>query len=74
MNVTERFLKYVGYDTESDPASTTTPSSLKQLTLAKALVEEMKEMGIQDAYVDTYGIVYGYITGYEWQGYQAKNH
>ena len=61
MNVTERFLKYVGYDTESDPASTTTPSSLKQLKLAEALVEEMKEMGIIDAYVDTYGIVYGTI-------------
>lgn len=61
MNVIERFLNYVSYDTQSDPCSETTPSSTKQLKLAQALVEEMKTMGIQDAHVDAYGIVYGSI-------------
>lgn len=61
MNVVERFLKYVNYDTQSDPMSSTTPSTMKQLTLANALVEEMKAMGIQDARVDEFGIVYGSI-------------
>lgn len=61
MNVIERFLNYVSYDTQSDPDSDTTPSSAKQLKLAQALVEEMKSMGIQDAHVDACGIVYGSI-------------
>lgn len=61
MNVIERFLNYVSYDTQSDPDSDTTPSSAKQLKLARALVEEMKAMGIQDAHVDESGIVYGSI-------------
>mgnify|MGYP000553223882 FL=1 len=39
MNVQERFLHYVSFDTQSDEHSQTTPSSLKQLKLAEALVE-----------------------------------
>lgn len=61
MNVVDRFLKYVSFDTMSDPSSDTVPSSKKQLVLAKELVEEMKELGIQDAHVDEYGVVYGWI-------------
>lgn len=61
MAVEERFLKYVSYDTQSDPNSTTSPSSKKQLKLAEVLKEEMLEMGIVDAHVDEYGIVYGSI-------------
>ena len=61
MNVQERFLHYVSFDTQSDEHSQTTPSSLKQLKLAEALVDEMKAIGIQDAYVDEFGIVYGTI-------------
>lgn len=61
MNVVERFLKYVSFDTMSDPNSETVPSSAKQLVLAKTLVEEMKEMGMEDVHVDEYGIVYGWI-------------
>ena len=61
MNVQERFLNYVSYDTQSDANSQTTPSTLKQLKLAEALVDEMKAMGISDAYVDEFGIVYGTI-------------
>lgn len=61
MNVQERFLHYVSFDTQSDEHSQTTPSSLKQLKLAEALVDEMKAIGIKDAYVDEFGIVYGII-------------
>lgn len=61
MKVEERFLEYVKYDTQSDEHSLTTPSSLKQLQLAEYLVNEMKDMGIDDAYVDEFGIVYGTI-------------
>ena len=45
-SVTERFLKYVSFDTKSDEFSDTCPSSAKQKLLGAALVEEMKEMGI----------------------------
>lgn len=63
MNIEERFLKYVSYDTQSDEYSNTTPSTLKQLDLAKELVKEMLEIGISDAHLDEYGIVYGTIKG-----------
>lgn len=61
MNVTERFLKYVGVDTTSDPESGTVPSTQGQLVLAKMLVEEMKEMGLKDVACDEYGYVFGTI-------------
>ena len=63
MNIEERFLKYVSYDTQSDEYSNTTPSTLKQLELGKVLVKEMLEIGIDDAHLDEYGIVYGTIKG-----------
>ena len=59
MKVQERFLKYVTFDTQSDENSQTTPSSLKQLKLAKYLVDELKNIGVTNAYVDEFGIVYG---------------
>ncbi|HBB29056.1 MAG TPA: peptidase T [Clostridiales bacterium] len=61
MHVSERFLKYVSFDTESNPESSTVPTSEKQKDLAKFLVEEMKAIGIKDAYMDEYGYVYGTI-------------
>lgn len=61
MNVVERFLKYVSYDTMSDPLSQSAPSSQKQLVLAQELVKEMQAIGIQAAHVDDNGIVYGWI-------------
>lgn len=63
MNIEERFLKYVSFDTQSDEYSNTTPSTLKQLELGKELVKEMLEIGITDAHLDEYGIVYGTIKG-----------
>lgn len=63
MNIEERFLKYVSFDTQSDEYSNTTPSTLKQLELGKELVKEMLELGIKDAHLDEFGIVYGTIKG-----------
>ena len=63
MDIEERFLKYVSIDTQSDEYSDTTPSTLKQLDLGKELVKEMLELGITDAHLDEYGIVYGTIKG-----------
>ncbi|HRH64537.1 MAG TPA: peptidase T [Bacteroidia bacterium] len=54
----QRFLKYVQIDTQSDPNSPTQPSTEKQKNLAKVLVEELLEMGIKDAHLDEYGYVY----------------
>ena len=61
--VTERFLKYVSFDTMSDETSETCPSSARQKLLGAALVEEMKEMGISDAFMDDNGYVYGTVPG-----------
>lgn len=57
----ERFLKYVSYDTQSDSSSGTHPSSSKQFELGKLLVEELHELGINNAYIDEYCYVYAYI-------------
>ena len=61
--VTERFLKYVSFDTQSDEFSETCPSTEKQKLLGAHLVEEMKEMGIADARMDEHGYVYGTVPG-----------
>lgn len=56
-NVIERFLKYVKYETKSDEASETVPTTQGQLVLGKALVEELKNIGMQDVSVDENGYV-----------------
>ena len=61
--VTERFLRYVSFDTKSDPDSPTCPSSSKQKLLGAAIVEEMQAMGIADAFMDANGYVYGTVPG-----------
>ena len=48
----KRFISYVTVDTESDPNSETTPSSIKQWDLANALVEELKEIGMEEVTID----------------------
>lgn len=63
MNVTERFLKYVSFPTTSCEENECCPSTSGQLTLAQALVEEMKAMGIRDAKVDGNGYVTGTVPG-----------
>ncbi len=59
MELIKTFIKYVKIDTESDANSSSVPSSAKQFDLAHILVEDMKEIGIQDAHVDEFGVVYG---------------
>lgn len=61
MNNIERFLKYVSFDTQSNPYSNTSPSSNSQFDLGNYLVNELKEIGIDNAYIDEYGYVYAYI-------------
>lgn len=61
MNIQDKFLKYVSFDTQSDPKSMTAPSSSKQLVLGNYLVSEMKSIGVDNAQIDKYGIVYGTI-------------
>ena len=61
--VTERFLKYVSFDTMSDEFSETCPSTGKQKLLGAELVKEMQEMGIADAFMDDNGYVYGTVPG-----------
>ena len=56
--VLDRFLDYVKIDTQSDPFSKTQPSTMKQFDLARVLVKELQEMGINDAEVDEHGYVY----------------
>lgn len=68
MKAYERLLKYARIWTTSDEESTTSPTTSRQFDLAKQLVEEMKEIGIEDAYMDEFGYVYGHIPatpGYE---------
>jgi tripeptide aminopeptidase len=61
MKIENRFLKYISFDTQSDPYSTTSPSTSKQRDFAEFLVEEMKILGLTDVRLDEYGIVYGTI-------------
>lgn len=61
MKVTERFLKYVRYDTQSSEETGVTPSTEKQKLLGRALADELLELGAQDARLDDLGYVYATI-------------
>ena len=65
MTVSERFLKYVSFETTSDEMSETCPSTPNQRVLGAAIVEEMKSLGIADAHMDENGYVYGTVPGAE---------
>ena len=52
-----RFLEYVSIDTQSDPKSNTTPSTKKQLDLAKKLVFELHQIGMQEVSIDENGYI-----------------
>ncbi len=60
-SVTDRFLRYVVIDTQSDAKSPTQPSTEKQKNLARLLVEELREIGLTDAHLDEHGYVYATI-------------
>jgi tripeptide aminopeptidase len=59
--VTERLLRYVVIDTQSDPASPTCPSTEKQKNLGVLLATELRDMGLSDAHMDEFGYVYATI-------------
>ena len=56
--VLDRLLRYVVIDTQSDPESTTQPSTEKQKDLARVLVSELLALGLEDAHMDEHGNVY----------------
>lgn len=56
-HIIDRFISYVKIDTESDANSPTTPSTKKQLVLAKMLVAELKEIGMKEVTIDKNGYV-----------------
>ena len=59
----ERFIRYAKIDTQADETTGTTPSTEKQKNLGRLLVKELLELGLDDAYVDEYGIVYAHLNG-----------
>ncbi|WP_315821647.1 tripeptide aminopeptidase PepT [Paraflavitalea speifideaquila] len=59
--VKENFIRYVQIDTQSDPQSKTFPSTEKQKTLGRLLVQELQQMGLADAHLDPFGYVYATI-------------
>ena len=61
MSVKEKFLDYIRFDTQSDASAGTIPSTPKQKILGQHLVENMKKIGIVDAFMDEWGYVYGTI-------------
>jgi len=68
MELKERFLKYVGFDTQSDPDSETFPSTARQLALLNHLTEEMLSLGLTEVEIDANGYATGTIPatpGYE---------
>ncbi|MBE5954916.1 MAG: peptidase T [Lachnospiraceae bacterium] len=61
MTLVERFLKYVTFDTQSDQYSGTVPSTSTQMDFAKVLLQEVKDLGIEDVHLSDHGYVYGSI-------------
>ena len=63
MEITERFLKYVSFGTNSDEDSESCPSSQAQLELGKYIAEELKCIGLEKVRQDGNGYVYGFLPG-----------
>ncbi|MBZ9791924.1 peptidase T [Rhizobium sp. 3T7] len=59
--VLDRFLRYVVIDTQSDSASSTQPSTMKQKDLGRLLVNELLAIGLSDAHLDEHGYVYATV-------------
>ncbi|MBQ3582902.1 MAG: peptidase T [Alistipes sp.] len=65
MELKDRFLKYVSFDTQSSEESESFPSTDKQLVLLNYLADEMRALGLQDVVVDKYGYTMGTIPASE---------
>ena len=61
-SVTERFLRYISYDTQSKEEEEQVPSTKKQLEFSILLAAELKEMGISNVRMDGHGYIYGEIS------------
>ncbi|MBW7867963.1 MAG: peptidase T [Brumimicrobium sp.] len=61
--VAERFMRYVQVYTTSDPNATSFPSSERQKDLGRILLQELKDLGVQDAEMDQWGYVFGTVKG-----------
>jgi tripeptide aminopeptidase len=60
-SLVSRFMRYVQVDTQSDPRSTTSPSTEKQKDLSRMLTDELKAIGVDEVEMDDYGYVYALI-------------
>lgn len=63
MDIVERFLNYVKFDTQSDEDANTTPSTPKQLVFARYLREELEDIGMKDVELDDNGYIYATLPG-----------
>ena len=61
MNVVERFLNYIKFDTQSDDNSETSPSTAKQFDLAHFLMKEIQALGVEDVKLSDTCTIYGHI-------------
>ena len=61
MKIENRFLKYISFNTQSNPYSTVSPSTTGQKEFAQFLVEEMRILGLENVHMSEYGVVYGTI-------------
>ena len=60
-SVADKLMRYARVDTQSDPESSTFPSTEKQKDLSRMLVEELKNMGVSDVEMDEWGYVFATI-------------
>ena len=70
MNLTERFLKYASFDTQSDEEATKCPSTDKQMVFAHYLRDELQSEGLEDIFLDEHGYLYATLPASE--GYEQK--
>ena len=70
MNLTERFLKYVSFDTQSSEEAEICPSTDKQLVFAQYLRDELMNEGLEDVYLDEHGYLYATLLASK--GYEDK--
>ena len=61
MTATERFLKYITFDTESDEKSDSVPSTEKQKVLGACLARELADLGLENPHMDQQGYIYGWL-------------
>ena len=63
MNVVDRFLQYVKFDTQSDELTNLTPSTPGQMVFAQHLEKELKSMGLKDISLDDNGYLMATLPG-----------